>query len=62
MRSSRTATREQPPLTATRERPCSNEDPAQPKINIRNKIILKKEIMHFIKVLNFSIYFIIVFA
>ena len=27
-----TATKSSPPLTTTRENPCSNEDPAQPKI------------------------------
>ena len=30
---------EQPPLTATREKPAhSNEDPTQPKINLKIKI------------------------
>ena len=37
MRSPHTATREQPPLSATRESLCSNEDPAQPEIDKNSK-------------------------
>ena len=33
MRNLHTTTREYPPLTSAREKPCSSEDPAQPKIN-----------------------------
>ena len=43
MRSLHSTTREEPPLTATRESPNSNEDPAQPKKTANNIIFLKKK-------------------
>ena len=42
MRNLCTTTGAWPPLSKTRVKPCSNEDSAQPKIKLINKIIKKK--------------------